>query len=69
MFASNSPRLYSFPLLINLCELSSDNKRWGRGILFSQAWPGSASELIALIEWEGLPSSPFRPFPALFGEE
>lgn len=59
MLASSRPWLYSFPLLINLCELSSGNKRWGRGSYSARPGPAKACELIALIEWEGLPSSGF----------
>lgn len=59
VFARSSPWQYSFPLLINFCELSSGNKRWGRGSYSARPGPAKACELIALIEWEGLLSSGF----------
>lgn len=66
---SSSSWRYSLPLLINLCELSSGNKRWGRGSYSARPGPGKACELIALIEWEGLLSSGFLSLPGLFGKE
>lgn len=65
MVASNSPWRYSFPLLINLCELSSDNKRGAGGSHSARPGPCTACELIALIEWEGLLASGFRSLPGL----